>query len=35
MGSYRKHVTLMEQQYEYQPGDRVMLALAGAYEAGQ
>lgn len=25
----------MEQQYEYQPGDRVMLALAGAYEAGQ
>lgn len=25
----------MEQQYEYQPGDRVMLDLAGAYKAGQ
>ena len=35
MGSYRKHVTLMKQQYEYQPGDRVMLALAGAYQAEQ
>lgn len=25
----------MKQQYEYHPGDRVMLDLAGAYEAEQ
>ena len=25
----------MEQKYEYHPGDRVMLDLAGAYEAEQ